>query len=265
MQSLSRALSVLDLLGRQSSPQTLADITKHVGLHKSTVHRMLATFVDYGLVRRDEANRYLVGSGAIELARVAQGEAPWTEVVRIPLGALSEFAYSDAAFAVPRGSEMVRTNVARTRESQNEAPAVGETTRMHESALGLAYLAHRPRYELDRYVERTELAHHVGDQILGASALLRCLARVRDSGYSFEPGETPLTATAIAFPVLAADGYAIAAVQLSVSADTYGPDLNKLARATRACAERISVRLAGPGSRPVMTAPESIGNDRRGA
>jgi DNA-binding IclR family transcriptional regulator len=92
MQSLSRALSVLDLLGRQSSPQTLADITKHVGLHKSTVHRMLATFVDYGLVRRDEANRYLVGSGAIELARVAQGEAPWTEVVRIPLGALSEFA-----------------------------------------------------------------------------------------------------------------------------------------------------------------------------
>jgi hypothetical protein len=46
VKSLSRALMVLAELSRRGHPLTLNDIADGVDLHKSTVHRMLATFVE---------------------------------------------------------------------------------------------------------------------------------------------------------------------------------------------------------------------------
>src|SRR6188472_2275829 len=106
MKSLSRALTVLTELSRQGHPSTLSDISNSVGLHKSTVHRMLATFVEHGLVRRDEANRYVVGLAALELARAAQGEVAPDGTVELALAALHEATGQTATYALPRGGHM---------------------------------------------------------------------------------------------------------------------------------------------------------------
>ncbi|SEF16796.1 IclR family transcriptional regulator [Jiangella alba] len=239
MKSLSRALEVLTELSRHGHPRTLTDITNAVGLHKSTVHRMLATFVEFGLVRRDEANRYVVGLGALDLARAARGDAGPDSVVHPALSALHESTGQAVSYGRPRGGHLVRTATAGQPAADPGAPLP-----MHATALGKAYLAHRPRVEVDRFVARAPFPRLTACTVTDAYGLLRSLARARTCGYAVEDREYAETGRAVAAPVLDHDGLAVAAVAVRVPSRVRHPaELRGLAAAVTACADRIGAGL----------------------
>lgn len=224
MQSLSRGLTLLGELGRRGRPMTLTELTAVAGLHKSTVHRMLAAFVEHGLVQRLDGSRYAVGVGLYELAESARtastGAARWPRI-RAALADLARATGQPAGFAVPRFGVLVRSLGAGgdPADTGAEVPLVG-------TALGAAYLAFRPRPEAERVAAR-----HPDD----GYALLLGLGRTRARGYAI--GDS------VAAPVLGPDGLATAAVEVAVPA---GDRLavQRIGLATVACARRVAGLLA---------------------
>ena len=60
VRAVERALDVL-LCFRTKDELGLTEISKMIGLHKSTVHRLLATLETHGFVRREQTDRYRIG------------------------------------------------------------------------------------------------------------------------------------------------------------------------------------------------------------
>ena len=58
---LGRTLDILDCFGRDNSEQTVSGICRATGLPPATVHRILASLVEWGAVDRIDRGRYQLG------------------------------------------------------------------------------------------------------------------------------------------------------------------------------------------------------------
>ena len=68
VQSVDRALSILEVLSDQETGLGLSEISNQIDLHKSTVHRLLGTLMIRGYVEQDpHTNRYSLTMKLFEL------------------------------------------------------------------------------------------------------------------------------------------------------------------------------------------------------
>ncbi|MCL6618136.1 MAG: helix-turn-helix domain-containing protein, partial [Anoxybacillus ayderensis] len=48
VKSVSRALQIMDILSNERHGMGVTEIAKQIGIHKSSVYRLLSTLVEYG-------------------------------------------------------------------------------------------------------------------------------------------------------------------------------------------------------------------------
>ncbi|MVW72389.1 IclR family transcriptional regulator [Bordetella sp. 15P40C-2] len=101
--AVERALGVLDCFQPGAEHQSLADLTARIGLHKTTVFRLLNSLVRCGYVVRAEDGRYSLGPRVLYLARVYERGFDMEGVVRPVLEHLSRQTGESAAFYVESG------------------------------------------------------------------------------------------------------------------------------------------------------------------
>ena len=86
VQSLERAFDLLEKLCRSRNGMTIGTLSAETGLHKSTVHRLLATMCTRGYVQRDaETSVYRAGMRLCELSSYIVENMDVIERARAPL------------------------------------------------------------------------------------------------------------------------------------------------------------------------------------
>ena len=185
MQSLSRALTVLAELNREDRPYGVTELAVTVGLHKSTVHRILATFCEHGLAARIDDHRYTARDGLAALRPTSAARRPGPEhsltVLGDRLGRLVVLAKP-----LPKSVGTV-LQVAAVAGGGTVQP--GHAVSLRQSALGRAYLSALP-----------------ADQVTGTPDLLDALQRVRVSGFAHNSRPVASLPRMVAVPVRARDG-----------------------------------------------------------
>ncbi|MGW7680293.1 helix-turn-helix domain-containing protein [Kribbella sp. NPDC054772] len=184
MQSLSRALIVLAELNREDRPYGVTELAGTVGLHKSTVHRILATFCSHGLAAQVDDHRYTATDGLVALRRRAQRRAgPESTLAHLGdrLGRLVVLAKP-----LPKTAGTV-LQVAAVAGGGSIQP--GHAVSLRQSALGRAYLSALP-----------------ADQVSGTPDLLDTLERIRVSGFAHNARPVASLPRMVAVPVRATDG-----------------------------------------------------------
>src|SRR6195952_4593451 len=73
VQSLQRAFDLLDDLADAGGRATLSELTAASGLPAATIHRLLATLVELGHVRRESGRRYALGPRLRRLGEARRG------------------------------------------------------------------------------------------------------------------------------------------------------------------------------------------------
>src|SRR2546427_13284034 len=69
IQSLGRALEMLDLLANAGGELGVTELARRLEVHKSTASRLLATLQEHGLVEQNPASeKYRLGYGLVRLA-----------------------------------------------------------------------------------------------------------------------------------------------------------------------------------------------------
>ena len=72
VQSVERTLDLLEALA-ETGEVGIAQLSGQVGLHASTVHRLLSTLIARGYVRQNpESGRYLLGLKPLDVARAVR-------------------------------------------------------------------------------------------------------------------------------------------------------------------------------------------------
>lgn len=208
MQSADRALRILSSFGGARVSLGVTEVAQELGIHKSTVSRLMAALEQRGFVRR-EGERFVPG---LELARLARDADPVTPLVECALPIMERLASATGeavTLGVPHGGKVDYVAQRDGGHIVGVADWTNRSTTIHASASGKVLLAFAgvPVPEtLERHTPRT---------IVEASALERDVDRTRLRGYAQMRDELEVGLTAVAAPVFDRTGACVAALGLS--------------------------------------------------
>jgi DNA-binding IclR family transcriptional regulator len=245
VQSVDRAITVLELLAR-TGEAGVTDLAAEIGVHKSTIFRLLGALESRGLVEQTrDRGKYRLGMGLLRLAGAVTGQMDLThqsgeicERLAAEVGETVNLAILQEHFAVNVDQALGPA----TLTTQNW---VGRLTPLHATSSGKLLLAHvgpdhrqaliRAAGGLERFTEHT---------LTSVQRLEKELAGVLEQGFAMACEEYEVGLNALAAPVRGADGQVVAA--LSTSGPTYRFDqarMKLILPALSVAADEISGRL----------------------
>lgn len=214
-QSLGRALHILTELGR--GPSSLDDLAAAVGVHKTTVLRLLRTLEQERFVRRDARHRYSLGSRLFELGSGALEQHAIRDVALPHLTRLGHDTGGQAVhLAVLEAFTPIYVAKVESTSSVRMYSQVGRPAALHATAVGKVLASGLSEAELTAALERTEFHAFTARTITGPDAYRSALAEVRSRGWAEDAAEHEDFINCVGAPVRDGTGRIIAAVSISV-------------------------------------------------
>lgn len=263
-QSLGRGLDILEAFTRERPELGVTELAVHLGLAKSTVHRLLATLRVRGYVRKNpRSGKYRLGIRPWEVGRIAAGQLGYPEASRPSLERLAREAAGTAHLAILDGSEVVYlARIDGTPPVHADAP-VGGRVPAHAVSAGRALLAFLDPETLRKVLARG-LRRFTPATVADEVKLREELEAVRLTGYAATVGEWRAEVSGISAPVRDASGEAVAAIGLAVATTELPPGrIETLVPLVKEAARQISRELGFPGDVPVAAGPDSAGSAPR--
>ncbi|WP_067449981.1 IclR family transcriptional regulator [Actinomadura macra] len=213
-QSLGRALAILGELGE--APRTLDELAAKVGVHKTTVLRLLRTMEDERFVRRDGDHRFHLGSRLFALAGAALEQRGVRDVAAPHLARLNDATGQTVHLGVYEGGDVIYLDKYDSRHAIRMYSRVGLRMPLHATAIAKVLLADLPEPRRRRAAEEIEYTPFTEHTITGPRELLDELSRVARQGYAMDDAEHETFIRCVAAPVRDATGRVVAAVSISV-------------------------------------------------
>lgn len=250
VQSLDRGLSILDVLSDSAPELGVTELAVRLGVHKSTVFRLLATLQGHDLVEQNPSNeKYHLGHGLVRLSGAVVAEMDLVRAARPLLRELGDRSKETVNLAIPQGDQVVHIDQVTPHDQLVSVNWVGKQVPLHCTSNGKVLLAFMPAAERARILKRP-LARYTARTIVDARLLERQLSRAQEDGYAFTLEELELGLNAVAAPVRDTDGVVVAVVSLSgpsyrVTSQRL-PELGELVRQTAdAISRRVGYRTGG--------------------
>ncbi|GHD10335.1 IclR family transcriptional regulator [Zhihengliuella salsuginis] len=222
--------------------QGVTEIAAHVGLHKSSVSRILATLEHEQIVERDEPTRkYRLGLGLIAVAGPLLANLDVRRLAMDELTALSEATGETAALNIWDGGAAVTVEQIPSKRQVKHTSAMGSRYNTGWSASVQVFLAHRGAGRVRGLIDDGRVRF---DGPVDMDAYLQRLDNVRRDGYAVNHGETSDEEVGVAAPVRDHRGEVVAAVLIAAPYYRVATeDLPSLADACRQAGHRIGLRL----------------------
>jgi IclR family acetate operon transcriptional repressor len=199
VQSVRRALDLLEALADAGGAQGLSQLASRSGLPVPTIHRLLRTLTSAGYVRQDPSRRYALGPRLIRLGGLAgRSLGAWAAPL---LARLVEATGETANLAVLEGGEVVYLAQAPSPHPMRMFTEPGHRVLAHCTAVGKALLAGLPAAEVAALVTPTGMPARTPRTITSLDALRSALAETRRRGYAVDDGEQELGVRCVAVAV----------------------------------------------------------------
>jgi DNA-binding IclR family transcriptional regulator len=211
-----RAFDLLRCFSLERAELSVTQLSQMLGVHKSTVSRLLATLNEEQIVSRDaETGKYRLGIGLLELAGRVALHADLRQAARPFLRRLSEITQETVNLAVMESGESVNIEQAVSFERHISGIGwLGRRTPLHASSTGKVLLAYQNEETISALLQH-QLASFTEKTITDPEALRDELAKIRLQGYATGLEELEIGLNAIAAPVW--DHYGEIAAALSVT------------------------------------------------
>lgn len=240
------AIAVLRCFSAEEPLLGVTEIALRVGMHKSTVSRILTTLEQEDLVERDSSSRrYKLGLGLIAVAGPLLAELEERRVAYPLLHRLTELTTETSALMVWNGREsMCVEQIASPQQVKHTTPL---GARYHEamSASVQVFLAVEPEERVRALILDGTISYAGVDE----ASLEAYLLRLKDAaarGYATNYGESSLDEVGVAAPVRDHRGNLVAAVLIPAPRFRVSPErLQTLGEACTQTAQQITDRLGG--------------------
>jgi IclR family acetate operon transcriptional repressor len=216
VQSVERALDLLELLAQASDWVSISELSAATGQPVGTVHRLLMTLIARGYAARDgQTRRYALGPAVRRLAG-ADLQAPNWDVVAAPflreLVALSGETANLAALERDRAIYVAQAQSSRMVRMFTE---LGNRVPLHNTGCGKVLLAYQPDDVIRSIIAAAGLPARTQKTITDLDSLLAELQRIRQRGYAIDDEEEEEGVRCLAVPVRDPAGQVVAAMSIS--------------------------------------------------
>ncbi|WP_413105463.1 IclR family transcriptional regulator C-terminal domain-containing protein [Streptomyces sp. Inha503] len=232
---------------------TSSAIARGLGLHKSTLLRLLAPLTDNGLVLRDaERARYRLGSHAAYLGGAYLERLDLREVARGALANLAGQTGHTARLSIREADETVLVDAVEGSGPMPVRPRLGARHPLHTGTAGWALLAPLDDAEVARAEKAARLAAASDPASDVAARELRAAVNAaRRHGFAVEDGAAGSGMLSVDAPISNHDHAAVAAIGLSgaMAGDDQSVSVSSLGALVREAAREVSRALGARAGR----------------
>jgi len=246
VQSVSRALDLLEIFLEMGPEIGLTSIASALKLNKATAYHLLSTLEARGYVERpSDSRQYRLGSRLMELGSYYQSQLDIRHFALPILTSLAEKTHWTAFLVVPDGDEALCIERV---EGDDDVKIfhlrVGSRLPLHMGAGPRVLLSGKTDEEILAYARRTQLLPSTPKTISSYEKLVEDVKRTREQGYAVSNEDVNKGVAAIGAPIRDYSKQIIAAVSLSSLTVWFGEEkIPELAEVIKNAAEQISLKM----------------------
>lgn len=244
--TVGKAVLALDSLAE--GPRTISELARDLGVHSSTVFRMLQPLVDGQLIARSADGRYRLGLRLAELGQRVLEDIDLRSVARKHLVRLADSTGATVHLSQLVDDRIVYIDKIESSSSIRTWSRIGRAVPLHTAAVSKVILASLAREHRERLLAQHEFTRYTENTITSEDAFRSHLEEVARLGYATDQAEFESLVHCLGVGVPGASGRVEAALSLTTVRTT--PDaaeLRRLVTQARQTAKSIATELGhGP-------------------
>lgn len=242
IQSVERALGILDLFNERETELKITEISQKTGLHKSTLHSLLKTLQSLGYIEQAEPNApYRLGMKLFERGFLVLKTKDFVSVARPHLERLAAETGQTAHLGVQDGKFGVYIDKIEGARSIIAYSRIGRRMPLHSTAIGKVLTAFLPKPALEATLADYDFEPVTEATIADRAAFLVELAKVREAGWALDEQENVRGVRCASVPVWNHENRMVAAVSASTIVENIGAEeFADLVERLKETGERIS-------------------------
>lgn len=203
VQSVDRALSILEILSTAPEGMGIKEISEGVSLHKSTVHRLLSTLIEKMYVRQNEKNnKYMLTFKMFELGNRMAESISVVDVVRPYLKELVEQTGEVAHFVVREDNEIIYIDKMEPNNTIRMSSRIGKRIPMYCTAVGKSMMSYMNDNEIKKIWDSSTIMQITPKSIVDFDEYMTTINQVRKEGFARDEEENELGIRCIGAAIL---------------------------------------------------------------
>lgn len=248
VQSVDRALRLLEALAEHEGFVSLQAVSKETGLNTSTAYRLLQTLQQHDMVRQNPSTReYALGLELFRLAAALRSQLDLRQEVRPVLESLARETGESANLVILDQHSVVYVDQVASTQPVRAFTQIGARAPLYCTGVGKVFLAFMP--EADREAALSgDLCAYTSTTITNPLRLRDQLAQVRECYLALDLGERQEDVRCIATPIFDDGSRVVAAI--SISGPRHRLDMESIERLSplvQRAGYDLSVALGWPG------------------
>lgn len=223
--SLDRALDILNIMYDNGGKISVSELSKIMGLHKSTVYRTLNTLYQKDFVQKDnKTSLYSLGTRVLTMGLVAAVNVPLAKIAKPHLSYLSNKYEVNASVLIIEGKEKDKSCVFYLNQFLDTSsttllstPSQCETNDAYRPATGLCFVAYNLKGEFTIHNEALisnwqKINRKFIKSDYNIQSFINELEEVKKQGYAFEDETFLKGQIAVVSPIFDTSGEAVATI-----------------------------------------------------
>jgi IclR family transcriptional regulator, acetate operon repressor len=247
VQSVDRALSIIETLAEDDEGYRLSDLAIRTGLSTSTVHRLLATLENRRFVQFDRSqSKWHVGARCFTVGATFARRRNFAAQAIPYLRKLRDLTRETANLAVVDDEFIIVLTRMESREIMRSLTKLGGRVAMVASGVGKAVLATYSNEDVSAIIHHHGMPRLTEKSIVRPSDLFKELEKIRRQGYAIDDEEACMGLRCVAAVVFNDCAEPLAAISVSgMTGRLTDERLPMLGQTVREVAAELTVALGG--------------------
>jgi DNA-binding IclR family transcriptional regulator len=209
------AIRILEILGREEG-MGVTTISKRLELPKSSVHDILTTLYNNGLVEKDcDRNHYSLGLKLFELGNMARANLELRRIATPFLRSLNEDLDETVHLTILDGWEVLYIECFESAKQLRTYSVIGVRAPLHCTAVGKAILAYFTDKQVSQMIKAMGLPRFTENTIIDRSGLDKELTEIRRQGYAVDNAEHEEGVRCVGAPIHNHESQVVASISVS--------------------------------------------------
>jgi DNA-binding IclR family transcriptional regulator len=242
--TVKKAFQVLDIIAGRDKRLTLSDISRELGISKSTMHGIARALEDIGAIVRDKkTKRYTLGITLLELAHTVYARIDLKDIARPFLEDLMRSTRQTVFLGIRSGDRVSIIDIVESTQDLKITAHIGARLPLLAGATGKVLMASLAEDEAAQLIRSVGLRQNTENTITDPDRYLEEIRKTRIAGYALDNEEYLHGVRAVAAPIEVPARQMLAIWVVGFSQSLTAERMTSIAVATKEAAEAISRRF----------------------
>lgn len=188
--SVKKAFQILDLVARRDRRLTISDLSRELGISKSTVHGIAQVLEAMGaVVRDDKTRRYSLGITLFELARTVYARIDLKDIARPIMEELMRSTRQTVFLGIRSGDHVSIVDIVESTQDLKITAHIGARLPLLVGATGKIFIASMEEQEAAELIRAVKLRQDTEKSITDPDQYLEEVRKARACGYALDDEE----------------------------------------------------------------------------